>query len=97
MQGALPILFQDESDKLPAQFRRLFAQGCDEKCLETMLAMQPKRIVYVSCDSATLARDLGILTEGGYEVKRVRCLDQFSQSVHVETVVLMSKVGVEYA
>ncbi len=66
-------------------------KGCDEKCLETMLAMRPKRIVYVSCDSATLARDLRILSEGGYEVKRVRCLDQFSQSVHVETVCLLSK------
>ena len=66
-------------------------KGCDEKCLETMLAMQPKRIVYVSCDSATLARDLRILSEGGYEVKSVRCFDQFSQSVHVESVVLMSR------
>lgn len=66
-------------------------KGCDEKCLETMLAMQPKRIVYVSCDSATLARDLRILSEGGYEVKSVRCFDQFSQSVHVETVCLLSK------
>lgn len=66
-------------------------KGCDEKCLETMLAMRPKRIVYVSCDSATLARDLRILSEGGYEVKSVRCFDQFSQSVHVETVCLLSK------
>lgn len=66
-------------------------KGCDEKCLETMLAMQPKRIVYVSCDSATLARDLRIMTDGGYEVKRVRCFDQFGQSVHVETVVLLSQ------
>ncbi|MDD6810448.1 MAG: 23S rRNA (uracil(1939)-C(5))-methyltransferase RlmD [Lachnospiraceae bacterium] len=66
-------------------------KGCDEKCLGTMLAMQPKRIVYVSCDSATLARDLQILSDGGYEVKRVRCVDQFGQSVHVETVCLLSK------
>lgn len=67
-------------------------KGCDEKCLDTMLKMQPKRIVYVSCDSATLARDLRILCDGGYEVKKVRCVDQFSQGVHVECVVLMSRV-----
>lgn len=66
-------------------------KGCDVKCLETMLAMKPKRIVYVSCDSATLARDLRVLVDGGYEVKRVRGVDQFGQSVHVETVVLLSQ------
>ena len=67
-------------------------KGCDEKCLETMLAMHPERIVYVSCDSATLARDLRILCAGGYELKRVRAVDQFGHSVHVETCVLLSKL-----
>ena len=62
-------------------------KGCDEKCLETMLLMKPERIVYVSCDSATLARDLKVLAEGGYEVKRVRAVDQFAHTTHVETVV----------
>ena len=71
-------------------------KGCDEKCLETMLAMKPDRIVYVSCDSATLARDLKILAEGGYELKKVRAVDQFGHSVHVETVVLLSKLNVEH-
>ena len=66
-------------------------KGCDIKCLETMLAMKPERIVYVSCDSATLARDLRVLVDGGYEVRRVDGVDQFGQSVHVETVVLLSK------
>ena len=66
-------------------------KGCDEKCLETMLLMKPERIVYVSCDSATLARDLKVLEEGGYEVKRVRAVDQFAHTTHVETVVLLSK------
>ncbi len=71
-------------------------KGCDEKCLETMLAMQPERIVYVSCDSATLARDLKVLCGGGYELKRVRAVDQFGHSVHVETVCLLSKLNVEH-
>jgi len=66
-------------------------KGCDSACLETMLKMKPERIVYVSCDSATLARDLKILCEGGYEVKRVRGVDQFGMTVHVETVCLLSK------
>ena len=61
-------------------------KGCDEKCLETMLAMKPDRIVYVSCDSATLARDVKVLCEGGYELKRVRAVDQFGHSVHTESV-----------
>ena len=68
-------------------------KGCDEKCLNTMLKMQPKRIVYVSCDSATLARDLRILCDGGYTLKRVRPVDQFAQGVHVETVVLLQRTN----
>ena len=66
-------------------------KGCDEKCLETMLKMQPERIVYVSCDSATLARDLRILCDGGYKLKRVRAADQFPNTTHVETVCLLSR------
>uniref|UniRef100_UPI00405717BB 23S rRNA (uracil(1939)-C(5))-methyltransferase RlmD n=1 Tax=Acetatifactor sp. TaxID=1872090 RepID=UPI00405717BB len=68
-------------------------KGCDEVCLSTMLQMQPKRIVYVSCDSATLARDLKILCDGGYEVKKIRGVDQFAQTVHVETVCLLERKG----
>ncbi len=67
-------------------------KGCDEKCLDTILRMQPDRIVYVSCDSATLARDLRILVDGGYELRRVRPVDQFGQTVHVESVALLSKL-----
>lgn len=69
-------------------------KGCDEKCLETMIKMQPERMVYVSCDSATLARDLRILCDGGYELKKVRAVDQFGHTTHVETVCqLMRKNG----
>ena len=65
-------------------------KGCDEACLSTMLKMRPDRIVYVSCDSATLARDLKILCDGGYEIKKIRGVDQFGHTVHVETVVLLT-------
>lgn len=68
-------------------------KGCDEACLSTILKMQPKRVVYVSCDSATLARDLKVLCDGGYEVERVRGVDQFGGTVHVETVILMTHCG----
>ena len=66
-------------------------KGCDETLLQTMVQMRPERIVYVSCDSATLARDLKYLCENGYEMTRCRAVDQFPQSVHVETVVLLVK------
>ena len=65
-------------------------KGCDEACLDVMLRLRPDRIVYVSCDSATLARDLKVLCEDGYEIQRVRGVDQFGQTVHVETVCLLS-------
>ncbi|MCR4648836.1 MAG: 23S rRNA (uracil(1939)-C(5))-methyltransferase RlmD [Lachnospiraceae bacterium] len=68
-------------------------KGCDEKCLETMLQMEPERIVYVSCDSSTLARDLKILCAEKYELKAWQCYDQFSRTVHVETVALLSKLS----
>lgn len=67
-------------------------KGCDEALLETIVKMAPGKIVYVSCDSATLARDLKILRREGYEVERVRAVDMFPQTVHVETVVLLSKL-----
>ena len=65
-------------------------KGCEEILLETIVKMQPQRIVYVSCDSATLARDLKFLSANGYAVKKVQPVDQFGHSVHIETVVLLS-------
>ena len=66
-------------------------KGCDETLLETIVKMQPEKVVYVSCDSATLARDLKYLCANGYEIKMCRGVDQFPQSTHVETVVLLSR------
>ena len=67
-------------------------KGCDEKCLETILKMKPERVVYVSCDPATLARDLKYLCREEYELRQVQPVDMFPQSVHVETVCLLSKL-----
>lgn len=66
-------------------------KGCDEKCLETMVMMKPEKIVYVSCDPATLARDIKYLTERGYVLSKVRPFDNFPQTVHVETCVLLGR------
>ncbi len=65
-------------------------KGCDETLLSTIIEMQPDRVVYVSCDSATLARDLKYLCERGYELKKVCPVDMFPNTVSVETVVLLS-------
>ena len=65
-------------------------KGCDEALLDTIVKMQPQRVVYVSCDSATLARDLKYMKERGYEVEKGEAVDMFPMTVHVETVVLLS-------
>ena len=66
-------------------------KGCDKRCLETILAMKPEKIIYVSCDPATLARDLRELCDGGYGIERMRAVDQFGQTVHTECVVGMRR------
>lgn len=66
-------------------------KGCDEALLDTVIQMAPEKVVYVSCDSATLARDLKILCGNGYELKKVRPVDQFPMTVHVETCVLLQR------
>lgn len=66
-------------------------KGCDEKLLETILSVMPSKVVYVSCDPATLARDLKILcADGKYELKKVCPVDQFCHTTHTETVVLLT-------
>ena len=67
-------------------------KGCDETLLRTIMEMAPERVVYVSCDPATLARDLKYLCGQGYVLERVRAVDMFPETVHVETVVLLSKL-----
>lgn len=68
-------------------------KGCDEALLDTIVKMSPERVVYVSCDSATLARDVKYLGERGYRVERVQAVDMFPMTVGVETVCLLSKLN----
>ena len=66
-------------------------KGCDERLLQTVVRMGPERIVYVSCDPATLARDLRYLCDSGYELGRVRACDMFGMGYHVESVCLLHR------
>ena len=67
-------------------------KGCDEKLLSTIVKMNPNRVVYVSCDSATLARDVKWLGENGYKLIEVTPCDMFGQTTHVECVVALHRV-----
>ena len=66
-------------------------KGCDEKVLDTIISMQPDRVVYVSCNPSTLARDLAYLNERGYKCHEIEPVDMFPHSVHVENVAWLSK------
>lgn len=66
-------------------------KGCDEKVLDTIVSMQPDRVVYVSCNPSTLARDLAYLNERGYKCLEVQPVDMFPHSVHIENVALIVK------
>lgn len=70
-------------------------KGCDEKLLETIIQMRPERVVYVSCNPATLARDLKVLEEGGFKVNEVQPVDMFPWTGHVECVALISRINVD--
>ena len=91
VEEVLPALYEREGIHADVICVDPPRKGCDAACLETMVKMAPKRIVYVSCDSATLARDLKYLCANGYELRRARAVDMFPQTVHVETVVLIQR------
>ena len=89
-EEVLPRLYEEEGIRADVICVDPPRKGCDMACLETIVKMAPQRIVYVSCDSATLARDLKYLCANGYGLRRVRAADLFAQTVHVETVVKLS-------
>ncbi len=68
-------------------------KGCSRETLDAIVKIAPKRLVYVSCDPATLARDVKILMENGFTVDKIQPVDMFPQTVHVETVVLLQKLN----
>lgn len=93
-EEVLPQWYREHGEKADVIVVDPPRKGCDPALLDVMLQMDPERIVYVSCDSATLARDLKILTgENRYQIKTIQPVDMFPQSIHVETVVLLSKLN----
>ena len=90
-EDILPKKYKEENIKADVIVVDPPRKGCDQSLLDTILAMAPKRVVYVSCDPATLARDLKYLCDRDYELTRVRAVDQFSHSTHVETVALLCR------
>ena len=86
-----PRLYKEEGIKADVVMVDPPRKGCDQTLLDTIVSMEAKRVVYVSCDPATLARDIKYLAEHGYEVKKARAVDMFPNSVHVESVCVLSK------
>ncbi len=90
-EEVLPRLYEEEGIRADVIVVDPPRKGCDPAALQTMVKMRPERIVYISCDSATLARDLKYLCGEGYEVMGVTGCDMFPWTVHVETIVLIQK------
>jgi len=90
-EDILPRLFS-EGKRADVIFLDPPRKGCELSVIDAVCGIQPTRVVYVSCDPATLARDMKAFAERGYETHSVQPVDQFCQTSHVETVVLMSRV-----
>ena len=90
-EDVLPKKYREENIKADVIVVDPPRKGCDEALLQTVVQMRPKRVVYVSCDSATLARDLKYLTSEGYEVIEGTVVDQFPHTVHTEAVVKLER------
>lgn len=93
-EEVVPLQYEKSGGSLKADVVTLDPprKGCDEKLLDTVVNMQPQKIVYVSCDPATLARDLKYLSERSYKVEKVQPYDMFCQTFHVECVCLLSRI-----
>ncbi|KAF5076615.1 23S rRNA (uracil-C(5))-methyltransferase RlmCD [anaerobic digester metagenome] len=89
----IPRLFDDQgiiADVIVVDPPR---KGCDQILLNTISSIAPKKLIYVSCNPATLARDVAILTEKGFQVKDVQAVDQFPMTTHVEAIIMMTYCG----
>jgi len=91
-EEVVPLQYKQNKGKLKADIVTLDPprKGCDEKLLETVINMEPKKIIYISCDPGTLARDLKYLCERKYQIEEIQPYDMFSQTMHVETACLLT-------
>lgn len=92
VEKVLPILYK-QNKKADVIILDPPRKGCEAEVLKAIKAINPKRLVYVSCNPASLARDLKILQDDGYKIEKVQPVDMFCNSVHVETVVSLSKIS----
>ncbi|TCT12188.1 23S rRNA (uracil1939-C5)-methyltransferase [Natranaerovirga pectinivora] len=90
-EEVLPSLYEEQNIKADVIVVDPPRKGCDEELLDTIVKMAPKKVVYVSCDPATLARDLKYFGENGYTVSQVQPVDMFPHTLHVETCILIEK------
>ena len=90
----VPKLYAEDPDRYRADVVVVDPprKGCDSELLSTIASMSPKRLVYVSCDPATLARDIAILSKEGFVVEKVATVDMFPHSMHVETIALIEQI-----
>lgn len=93
VEEMIPRLYSLEKQKADVVVVDPPRKGCERSVLDTIIAMKPQKLIYVSCDPATLARDLSILSENGFQVEVVQPVDLFPMTVHVETVVSLSLKG----
>ncbi len=91
--GKFMVDMAKKGEKVDVVFMDPPRQGSSEDFIKSLLIMKPKRIVYVSCGPETLARDLKLLTSGGYKVESAECVDMFPKTEHVETCVLLTKAS----
>lgn len=90
-EDIIPVLYADQGITADVVVVDPPRKGCDEKVLETIARMKPQRVVYVSCNPATLARDLKYLAGEGFRVEMVQPVDMFANTVHVEGVCLLHR------
>ena len=91
VEKIIPKLYKD-GIKADVVFVDPPRKGCDMTALKTIMDMKPKKLIYISCNPATLARDLKVLTEEVFEIKGIKLVDMFPQTSHVESVVLLEKI-----
>lgn len=82
----IPKMYENEHVTADVVFVDPPRKGCDKKLLETIVKMKPKKMIYISCNVATLGRDLKFLIDNGFELKIVQPVDQFPQTAHIETI-----------
>ena len=92
LQKVVPAFYEDNGDHPDVVVVDPPRKGCDQVCLDTIIGAAPERVVYVSCDPATLARDVRILCDAGYELKKYAVFDMFPNSYHVEVCCLLERL-----